>query len=687
MLYVSRQRGDADTAPTISLKDLLGSPKLREMWHFNDDIDVNWIMKHTHKECHGILESHFIYSATSFDERSSNSKNVISELANRDHWVFGHPIETPSSHNLRMIILGFQSYWQIVVHTAKLTPEDWNHSVDYIWISPELPSERGSSQRKNQFQADFLEMLQSYKTENLIQQLATKLKHANFSAIRDTYFVGSSPFLPSDKVAHLSRVRKLFGRTEKSQKIIAQVSRVGNVNVEWLKEFSSELNSDRPPQIVYPTHLNIKRAITSLLQKDKSSFHGDFAADLQELRPYLLPFEGVQSNRHRSFPHGNAYISFDSKSKDRMLWYMISTAGLVPDAWGTSTSPRCVPSWEAGVLIVRPCHVNSLSSYHSPKFSDGTLPLTFQYPVMSYRPQDEPAAYSGTNMADDYELTQENASRQNYPGRTSSMRGLNKGIEKMPVGPLSEEVGSSISPAPKVIGTKEKAGPLRLQSQTERITDEVKSRTIMKRSRDNYELNASMQRKKNRRIEKPQEKSIQPANSSNAPSLSPRRRDAPWASAPRGLRHPKFRREDRKPIRSAILASLVATDAKRRATQKVTSDSKVLLHQPHTHTSSSDSASLNSRVRNISPSAVSKSRGPTFEKQSADLKKEDSKNLTIIPGAKENIENRKKVSPWQLKRSPLIPLSTLHGAKPLGLPNIVPPKQPESHGTPGSTSS
>ncbi|KAL5117111.1 hypothetical protein ACEQ8H_004936 [Pleosporales sp. CAS-2024a] len=254
---------------TISLKDVLGNPMIKELWNFNFLFDVDFVMEQLDEDTRDIVKVKLIHGFwRNDDERRIAMLEAAEKYRNVEvlHAYIPDPFGT--HHSKMLVIFTHDDQAQIIIHTANMIPRDWGNMTQAVWQSPRLPllshhtnavdvtaHRIGTGER---FKIDFLRYLAAYGKR--IDSAVTQLRGYDFSAIRAA-FIGSVPSRqkpaeakPCEQTSFgwlgLQEIMSMVPSTAKVDKtlpphIVMQVSSIATLGATpvWLKQFQSALTN------------------------------------------------------------------------------------------------------------------------------------------------------------------------------------------------------------------------------------------------------------------------------------------------------------------------------------------------------------------------------------------------------------------------------------------------------------
>lgn len=399
---------------TISLKDILGDPLIKECWLFNYLFDVDFVMSHFDEDTRDLVQVRIVHGLWNKD---APNKIRIDETAKRysNLQIFTAYIpEIYGTHHSKMIILfRHDNQAQVIVMTANMIAIDWR-MTQAVWRSPLLPLQEASDNAERaklsfsplgsgtRFKHDLVAYLSRYETKT--KRMVAQLCQYEFSSIR-AVLVASTP--GKHKIRRLDSdtedlwgwpalKRILGGITMKSSSphIVIQISSVASVGEKWLSNTffdalssssassTSKTNKNNTPKprfsIVFPTADEIRRSIdgyssggsihmkvSSPAQKKQVKYirpmlchwAGDSLKAMEDTKNLFLPEQSEsirEAGRGRASPHIKTLIRFSDARMTSIDWALLTSANLSTQAWGAAPNSNGevrISSYEIGVLV------------------------------------------------------------------------------------------------------------------------------------------------------------------------------------------------------------------------------------------------------------------------------------------------------------------------------------------------
>lgn len=398
-----------DNIDTVSLHDVLGDPLIKQAWIFNFCFDINWTMQHFDQDVRDLVDVKIVHG--SWRKEDGNRLTIQEHLKNWKNVqeIQAYMPDAFGTHHSKMIILfKHDDTAQVIIHTANMLEQDWEHMTQAVWRSPLLPLLQDPAKAEEElarigsgarFKHDLLRYTKAYGsklkllTEQLTKHDFSEVKAALLASV-PSFQQGSDP--PLEAWGHLALRNVLASRFRKSNKpttstqpqhLVSQVSSIARLPATWLDEtiytaatpppVSGKLQVKPPTtSIIYPTPSDMRNALTGYATG--GSIHTKVQSTAQQkqvtlLRPQFNRWGAQSSNsstqarRHNIPPHIKTYICYNSKSTSSnptpdIDWALVTSANLSTQAWGTAPKlPKGVKdpdqavvhiqSFEIGVLV------------------------------------------------------------------------------------------------------------------------------------------------------------------------------------------------------------------------------------------------------------------------------------------------------------------------------------------------
>ncbi|KAH0553116.1 hypothetical protein GP486_006696 [Trichoglossum hirsutum] len=353
-----RDLPNSSNVDTISLKDILGDPMIKECWQFNYTFDIDFLMSHLDQDVRDLVLVKVVHGSWKKEDPHRLSLEEAAERYPNVQLITAYMPEPFGTHHSKMMILiRHDNSAQVVIHTANMISFDWTNMTQAAWLSPLLPllpnhglnepnqppsSETGEVGSGTRFKRDLLAYLRAYgkgKTGKLVKEL----ENYDFSEIRAA-LVASTPF--KQKVGSSGNSDVLWGwpgleRVLSSiacettpngdyPRVVVQVSSIASLGQsnKWLSETffnalstassASPLGSPSPPpslqkpkfSVIFPTADEIRRSLDGYHSGGAIHTKIQTAAQAKQvayMKPYLC---------HWASDSGNASSRVDKLSPD-----------------------------------------------------------------------------------------------------------------------------------------------------------------------------------------------------------------------------------------------------------------------------------------------------------------------------------------------------------------------------------
>ncbi|KAL9118192.1 MAG: hypothetical protein Q9187_005263 [Circinaria calcarea] len=398
----------ANNVDTVSLRDILGDPLIKECWVFNYLFDVNFLMSQFDEDVRDSVRVKIVHG--SWKNEDSNKLHIdeaATQLMNVQVITAYMPEAYGTHHSKMVILIRHDDQAQVNILTANMVPGDWR-MCQAVWRSPLLPLQGridpntttstslptiGTGSR---FKHDLLAYLRSYGQAKL-GALTAQLKQYDFNTIRAA-LVASTPGKQNlrstdpDKESvwgwpGLKSILKCIpSDSAKRPAIVIQVSSVASLGGgdKWLTTtLLDTLATGREPKVhgkpkpqfslIFPTADEIRRSLNGYGSGASIHMKTQSAAQVKQLdylRPMLCHWAGDgatqptasssltagirEAGRRRAAPHIKTYIRFSDNSMTKIDWAMVTSANLSTQAWGAATNPAGevrICSYEIGVVV------------------------------------------------------------------------------------------------------------------------------------------------------------------------------------------------------------------------------------------------------------------------------------------------------------------------------------------------
>ncbi|KAL8789192.1 MAG: hypothetical protein Q9213_001299 [Squamulea squamosa] len=391
---------------TVSLRDILGDPLIKECWLFNYLIDVDFVMSQMDEDTRDLVQVRIIHGSWKKDD---GNRINIEEAAKRYENVqvtIAYMAEIYGTHHSKMIILfRHDDTAQINIVTGNFIVRDWT-MCQAVWRSPLLSLQTSASSSQEppgtfhvgsgpRFKRDILLYLNSYG-QRRTGTLTAELQKYDFSPIRAA-LVASVPGKQNLRDTNPDE-ETLWGwpglrhvlrsitprRTKAKPHIIMQCSSVASLSKKWMdnfqymlrlhKSFQSSIPLNPAFSLVFPTADEIRRSVNGYASGGSIHMKTQTPSQLKQLdflRPMLCHWAGDeednvkcgkidekttirQAQRRRAAPHIKTYIRFSDGNMDTVDWALMTSANLSKQAWGEETNAKGevrICSYEIGIVV------------------------------------------------------------------------------------------------------------------------------------------------------------------------------------------------------------------------------------------------------------------------------------------------------------------------------------------------
>lgn len=386
---------------TISLKDVLGEPLIRECWIFNYLFDVDFVMQQFDEDIRDMVKVKIVHGSWRTEDSNRMRINEAASRYSNVQPVVAYMPEAYGTHHSKMIILfRHDDLAQVVIMTANMVAGDWR-MCQAVWRSPLLPTSTapvpltsgatplGSGAR---FKRDLLAYLGKYETRT--KDLVALLQKCDFGSVRAA-LIASTPSKVNVRSCDwendvlwgwpaLKRIARGISTTSGEPHIVIQVSSIASVGEKWISStffeaLSATATSTREEKpkpkprfsVVFPTGDEIRRSIDGYSAGGSIHLKIQSAAQMKQLaylKPMLCHWAGDhetqarslvpmvirEAGRRRTAPHIKTYVRFKDQSMTKIDWAMMTSANLSTQAWGGATNAAGevrVCSYEIGIVV------------------------------------------------------------------------------------------------------------------------------------------------------------------------------------------------------------------------------------------------------------------------------------------------------------------------------------------------
>ncbi|EFA13677.2 probable tyrosyl-DNA phosphodiesterase isoform X1 [Tribolium castaneum] len=369
---------------SITFTDLL-CPSLGELkcsLQINFMIDIMWLMERYRERNLGKKPLTILYG----DEFPKMKEFIEKFLPNVSH----HYVKMKDPFGCHHSKIGIYFYednsLRVVISTANLYYEDWNHYNQGLWLSPPCPqlpetATEKSGESPTGFKSSLLNYLKHYNLP-VLKPWIDYVKRADFSAVR-VFLVTSVPgkHYPGTQGSHVHHVGDLLSRHcslpaktgpdsegPLSWGIIAQASSIGSMGkspAEWLrstllrslsghKQTQLVSNSNATLSIIFPSVDNVMNGYFGAESGGCLPYSKQTNEKQRWLQSYLHQWKADKLGRSRAMPHIKTYCRV-SPCLSKLAWFFITSANLSKSAWGGNLQKdkgAYVRSYEAGVMFL-----------------------------------------------------------------------------------------------------------------------------------------------------------------------------------------------------------------------------------------------------------------------------------------------------------------------------------------------
>ncbi len=312
---------------TVSLRDILGDPLIKECWIFNFLFDVDFVMSQFDQDVRNIVQVRIVHGSWKKDHPNKIRIDQAAKRYSNVQAITAYMPEIYGTHHSKMIILfRHDNLAEVIILTANMIAMDWR-MTQAVWRSPLLPLQTLSHDLEphgswlpalgigTRFKHDLLACLSRYdaRTKSLVAQIS----HYDFASVRAA-LVASTPgrqnlrsLDPETDILWgwpaLKRVLDIIPTTSSCPHVVAQVSSVASVGEKWVSNtFFNALSSSAPlngvkgkpkPQfsIIFPTGDEIRRSVDGYSSGGSIHMKAKSAAQMKQvayLKPMLCHWAG-----------------------------------------------------------------------------------------------------------------------------------------------------------------------------------------------------------------------------------------------------------------------------------------------------------------------------------------------------------------------------------------------------------
>ncbi len=386
---------------TISLKDILGQPLIKECWIFNYLFDIDFVMEQFDEDTRDLVRVHIVHGSWKTEDGNRRRIDEAAKRFSNVQPVAAYMPEAYGTHHSKMIVLlRHDDLAQVVIMTANMLAQDWR-MCQAVWRSPLLPLKASSDTPAPlaigtprigtgaRFKRDLLAYLGKY--EKRTKDLVAQLNDYDFGNVRAA-LIASTPCKvnvrsgdPEKEILWgwpaLKRILGGIPTTSSEPQIVIQVSSIASIGEKWLsttffEALSASASSPKPKpkvSIVFPTGDEIRRSIDGYSAGSSIHMKTQSAAQLKQLtymKPMLCHWAGddairsgsealaavqvQEAGRRRAAPHIKTYLRFRDHTMTKIDWAMMTSANLSTQAWGGASNAAGevrICSYEIGVVV------------------------------------------------------------------------------------------------------------------------------------------------------------------------------------------------------------------------------------------------------------------------------------------------------------------------------------------------
>nr|XP_022901658.1 probable tyrosyl-DNA phosphodiesterase [Onthophagus taurus] len=399
-----------DQKNSVTFADLL-CPSLGELkcsLQLNFIIDISWLIEQYQVHNVNTKPLTIIYG----DDFPGMSNYINKFLPN----VKYHMMKMKDPFGIHHSKIGVYVYTdnsiRVVVSTANLYYEDWNHYNQGLWVSPICPQlPEGTPEHEGGgptgFKTSLLTYLQTYNLP-ILKDFLEYISKADFSSV-NVFFVASTPgkHYPKNSGCHLYRTLDLLSRHCKldsdpnSWQVNIQASSIGTLGKapgDWLRsvllrslacrqKYSPTANPTVDINIIYPTVENVMKSYFGPQGGGCLPYSKKVHEKQLWLQSYLRKWSADSLSRTRAMPHIKTYCRI-SPCKSKLAWFLLTSANISKAAWGGGIQRDggiYVRSYEAGVMFFP-------SFFNQEHFEIGkdTFPFMYDTTLKNYGSDDYP---------------------------------------------------------------------------------------------------------------------------------------------------------------------------------------------------------------------------------------------------------------------------------------------------------
>lgn len=381
-LTTIRDLADTSNRDTISLKDILGNPLIKEAWVFNFCFDIDWMMQYFDPDVRDMVKVEVVHGSWKKEDMNKLAiDDACSRWPNVEAAVAYLPDPFGTHHSKMFVLFTHDDHAEVIIHTANMLAKDWTNMTQAVWRSGPLPRTAQSGGggldpigTGSRFKYDLMEYLKAYR--NPAKALVNQLRSYDFSSVSGALLASvpakvNNVQLKSTPEQHLwgypqlrEAVRYIketqTSRVRKGEKrhLVAQVSSIATLHQGWLETLSRAFDPTNGGiatpsglSIIYPTAPNVAQSLDGYAAGGSIHIKAQSAAhhkQIESLRPHLHqwvlgPRITSRSMRDIAAPHIKTYFQFNTKPTQEALderdleveWALVTSANLSIQAWGS----------------------------------------------------------------------------------------------------------------------------------------------------------------------------------------------------------------------------------------------------------------------------------------------------------------------------------------------------------------
>ncbi|KAJ3650648.1 hypothetical protein Zmor_016734 [Zophobas morio] len=411
-------------ANSVTFTDLL-CPSLGQLkcsLQINFMIDIGWLMEQYKARNLEKKPLTILYGSDEFPQMEQYMDKFLPQVTY--HFV---KMKDPfGCHHSKIGVYVYEdNSLRVVVSSANLYYEDWNHYNQGLWVSPLCrpladPSEK-SGESPTGFKSAFLSYLKHYNLP-ILKTWIDCVKNADFSDIK-VFLVTSVPgkHYPETAGSHVHHVGHLLSKHcslpaktgpdsegPLSWGIMAQASSIGSLGkapADWLrstllrslaghKQTQLVSNSNATLSVIFPSVDNVMNGYFGPESGGCLPYSKQTNEKQKWLQTYLHQWKADKLNRSRAMPHIKTYCRV-SPCLSKLAWFLVTSANISKSAWGGNLQKdraTYIRSYEAGVMFLPKFFdeeyfeiASTLSNKNKKLF-----PFLYDLPLTEYKSSDYP---------------------------------------------------------------------------------------------------------------------------------------------------------------------------------------------------------------------------------------------------------------------------------------------------------